>query len=154
VYFIPKIRRLALLVIHYSKTNQPEKVEETLQLIPCTIRPEVENCNSFCVMKFCQLVYMLHDAYPLKRYLEIYDATVSVNYHHIFSKRNLNVLKIYRAFVAASDGDIAQAQSILDSYNPLYIIPEHKQINETHFRSVQRYITRQADKLIKTGKLS
>jgi len=146
VYVIPKIRRLALLVIHYSKTNQPEKLEETLQQIPGNLRPELENCNTFCVMKFCQLVYMQHDAYPMKRYLAYYEQASTKNYHHIFAKRNLNVLKIYQAFVAASDGDIAQAQSMLDSYNPLYIIPTHHTVNETHFRSVQRYITREAEK--------
>jgi len=146
VSVIPKIRRLALLVVHYSKTNQPQKVEEMLQLIPGSLRPDLENCNTYSVLKFCQIVYVLHDAYAMKRYFAYYEQASENIYHHIRAKRNLNVLKIYQAFVAASDGDIAQAQTILDSYNPLYMLPTNHSVTEAHLRSVQRYIAREAEK--------
>ncbi len=65
------------------------------------------------------------------------------------AKRNLNLLKIHLAFVTASDGDIAKAQTIIDSYNPLYMLPTNLIVTEAHLRTVQHYIAREAEKKTK-----
>lgn len=139
VYFIPKIRRLALLIAHYYSSNKT-RVEQLLAEIPNTIHPEFESCNAYCAVKFSQLVFPLRDHTLIKRYLAYFNQPTERHYSNVFVKRNMNLLKIYEAYVLCCDGHHDLAEQKLRSYNHLYFFPNTQKLTKTHFEVVRRLI--------------
>jgi len=146
VYFIPKIRRLALLIVHYYHINKA-KVEKLLTQIPTTIHPEFESCNAFSAFKFCHLVFSLRDHTIIKRYLKYFNQSTDKHYNNVFVKRNMNMLKIYEAYILCCEGKPVLAEQKLDSYNRLYFYPNSKQLTDTHIDVVRRLIQTEKRKM-------
>lgn len=146
VYFIPKIRRLALLIVHYYSTDKA-KVEELLAQIPHTIHPEYESCNAYCAVKFSQLVFPLRDHNLLKRYMVYFNQPADKHYSNVFVKRNMNLLKIYEAYMFFCDGNLDLAEQKLNSYSPLYFFPNTHKLTKTHFEVTRRLIQSERRKI-------
>ena len=146
-HFIPKIRRTALLIVHFYSSDKA-KVEELLSEIPAIIQPELENCNSYSALKFCQLVFPLRDHTLIKRYLAYFNQPTDKHYSNVFVKRNMNLLKIYEAYVLCCDGHTDFAEQKLDSYNHLYFFPNTQKLTKTHFEVVRRLIEAAKRKII------
>ncbi|MFZ4799569.1 MAG: hypothetical protein ACOYMA_18890 [Bacteroidia bacterium] len=139
VYFIPKIRRIALLIVHYYATDKA-KVEELLSEIPNTIHPEFENCNTYCAFNFSKLVFPLRDHTLIKRYLTYFNQSTDKHYSNVYAKRNMNLLKIYEAYLLCCDGSPDLADQKLNSYNHLYSFPNSQKLTNTHIDIIRRLI--------------
>jgi len=122
VHLIPKMRRLALLILYFN--NDKEIVESLLDEIPILIANQNQEMCIFLALIYCQIVFMIRDQTALKRLLDFIGFTTNSQYQNLNMLRYANLLKIYEAYVLLGDGKPQEAKSKLSSFNPLHQCPK------------------------------
>ncbi|MEI8085683.1 MAG: hypothetical protein WCG93_05660 [Paludibacter sp.] len=138
VHVIPKMRRLALLVAEFQ--DDADLIESLLEEIPALLPENEENYKLHNAYVFCNIVFHTQNAYPIKCLLKHLNMNTDVYRRNIVSVRNLNLLKIYEAFVLLKDNQPELANAKLQTYNHLYFSPNHYKRYTLHYDTVKAMI--------------
>jgi hypothetical protein len=144
VHVIPKMRRLALLVAEFQ--NDADLLESLLEEIPDLLPDNEENYKLHNAYVFCNIVFHTQNPYPIKRLLQYLDMNTDVYRRNIVTVRNLNLLKIYEAFVLLKDNQPELARAKLHTYNHLYFSPNHFNRYTQHYDMVNEMISAETSK--------
>lgn len=121
VHSVPKMRRLALLVIYFH--SDAEIVDSLLDELPGLTVGHNRETNTFMGLLFCQIVFFRCDHTVLKRMFEKMNISTNLVSQNIVSLRDLNLLKIYEAYYLYKEGNILEAKAKLNSINRMYQNP-------------------------------
>ncbi|MEI8085682.1 MAG: hypothetical protein WCG93_05655 [Paludibacter sp.] len=146
VHPIPKMRRLALLIVYFS--NDKEIVDSLLDEIPVYIANENQDLCLFVTLIFCQIVFINKDQYALKRMFQYMNFTTNHYTQNINMLRYANLLKIYEAYVLLGDGKLQEAKSKLSSFNPLHQCPKTYNLHNKNYEIVSKMISDEISKII------
>ncbi len=144
VHVIPKMRRLALLVAEFQ--NDADILESLLEEIPTLLPEDEENYKLHNAYVFCNIVFHTQNPYPIKRLLEQLNMNTDVYRRNIVTVRNLNLLKIYEAFVLLKENQPDLASAKLQTYNHLYFSPNHFNRYTQHYDMVNTMISAETSK--------
>lgn len=138
IFCFPLVRRLALLTIKYidDKELVNQLVDEVLFELSGYSRHNLYQS----ILKYCYLVFTVHDAYPIRRILELSGIDTSFQFNNHMSNWATNCLRIYEAYYLASIGKKTEARSILDNYSPFTIYYYFTKKFDTHKRYVERIL--------------
>lgn len=135
---IHKIRRLAMLVIHFS--GDKLMVDNLMQEVKAIMMTGDDRLISFASLLFCKLVFLKRLLHPIKQMLELTNLYYKSLNIDISVHRNFNYLKIYEAYILLTDGDAGAAKLKLNSFNNLYFCPYSFKRYKIHFDIVNRMI--------------
>lgn len=115
VFCFPLVRRLALLTIKYidDKEIVNQLIDEVLEIL------SKHNKNDYyqAILKYCYLVFISHNEYPIRRIFELTNIDTFSNFNNHIINHAINGLKIYQAFYLVKMGKKKEAKEILDSYS-------------------------------------
>ena len=138
VHPIPKMRRLALLILYFI--NDKEIVDSLLEEIPLLIVNENQDLCLFVALIYCQIVFINQDHYALKRMFQYMNFTTNSYTQNINMLRYANLLKIYEAYVLLGDVKPHEAKSKLSTFNPLHQCPKTYNLHNKNFEIVNTMI--------------
>lgn len=148
VHFLPKIRRLALLLYYFKEDAEvKESIQEEIALL---IANESTLERSFMAVVISRIIFMTGDYRDLKRSigsLNLPQKAVndSINYY-----RDINILKIYEAYILLGEGKLQEAKAKLATYNPSFLCPyQHKKFVKD-FRAIDYLINIEIEKTTRT----
>ncbi len=138
IHPIPKMRRLALLIVYFS--NDKEIVDSLLEEIPVLTANENQDLCLFVALIYCQIVFINKDQYALKRMFQYMNFTTNSYTQNINMLRYANLLKIYEAYVLLGDGKPQEAKSKLSTFNPLHQCPKTYNLHNRNYDIVNTLI--------------
>lgn len=114
VHFVPKFRRLALLIVYFRHDN--ELIESLMDEIPLLIKNVDIGDRSFLALIFSQIVFVTKNHIAIKKMFEYLNLAHDISEENIHLHRNFNILKIYEAFVLLGDNKLQDARQKLNSH--------------------------------------
>lgn len=135
---IPLIKRYALLIARHSEDQH--LIDLAMDDINEMLAGHDENTVYYSVYKFCSIVFISRNAYPIERMFETTRINISnqSNFHLI--NRTKNMLKVYLAFVQVSKGRKAEAIKTLNSYNKYFCHPHYRVKINSHIDYVKKML--------------
>jgi len=138
VFYIPKIRRLALLIVYYNDD------EELKQTIMDELKWMLSTLNrvdyTYVALIFCNIVFYKEDHAIIKKALEMMELHRLKSDYNINLFRDLNMLRIFEAYVLLGDGKPREAKAKLQSFNPFYQIPYQQYMLNKHLGRINQLI--------------
>ena len=140
IHCYPLVRRLALLTIKYidDKALVNQLIEEVLFELSSHNRHYLIDG----IVKYCYIVFTIRADYPIRRIFELSGVDTGNHSNNHLNYNSVNSLKIYQAFYLAAMGRKAEAQTILESYNPFCNYYNFLKKFDNH----KRYVDRMLDK--------
>jgi hypothetical protein len=138
VFYIPKMRRLALLIVYF---NDDKEVKQTLM---DEFKHLLSTLNRFdytyIALIFCNIVFYKEDHAIIKTALEAMELSRFKSDYNINLFRDLNMLQIFEAYVLLGDGKPREAKAKLQSFNSFYQIPYQQRMLNQHLGRINQMI--------------
>ncbi|MDD4991618.1 MAG: hypothetical protein PHR83_05220 [Paludibacter sp.] len=138
VHFMPKLRRLAILMVYFN--DNIEIKDSLLEEIPFLIKDIDLGDRSYIALILSHIIFYKKDHYILKLTIECLNLSQGNPQQNIHLYRNYNILKIYEAFVLLGEGKPNDAKAKLASYNPMYQCPYRQNLYNSHYEIVNAMI--------------
>jgi len=138
VHCYPLIRRLALLTIKYI--DDKELVDQLLEEVLFELTNQTKHIFFEGILIYCYLVFTIRADYPIRRIFQLSCIETSFEFNNHVRTNYLNSLRIYEAFYLAAMGRKAEAQSILEGYNPFCNYYNFVKKFDNHKRYVERML--------------
>jgi hypothetical protein len=145
VHPIPKIRRLALLIVYFG--NNKEIVDILMDEIPVLTANQNQDMCLLLALIYCQIVFITKDQSALKKMLDYVNFKPTHHTQNINMLRNANLLKIYEAYVLLSDAKPQEAKSKLSTFNQLHQCPKKYNLHNRDYDIVKTMINEELAKV-------